>query len=167
MTAGGDGYRLAICNGSLSSSDNMLQPRLNEGSVITVTACCAWQPAFLPRCCGFRARGSQLQVFFLESVKKTAGEEVESSRFFLQRLLKLEVLEVTEKSPVNKTNSVALLFVSWIVLQGGCDRGRDFDGFARACSQRILLPRRGVGRGSATARAAIVRENAPASVSAL
>ena len=39
-------------------------------------------------------------------MKKTAGEEVESSRFFLQRLLKLEVLEVTEKSPVNKTNSV-------------------------------------------------------------
>ena len=47
MTAAGDGYRLAICNGSLSSSDSMLQPRLNEGSVITVTACCAWKPAFL------------------------------------------------------------------------------------------------------------------------
>ena len=73
ITAGGDGYRLATCNGSLSSSDSILQPRLNEGSVITVTACCAWQPAFLQRCCGFRPRASQLQVFFFGISEEDSG----------------------------------------------------------------------------------------------
>ena len=73
MTAAGDGDRLAICNGSLSSSNSMLQPRLNEGSVITVTACCAWQPAFLQRCCGFRPRASQLQVFFFGISEEDSG----------------------------------------------------------------------------------------------
>ena len=68
MTAGGDADRLAVCNGSLSSSGSTLQQRLNERSVMTVTARCAWQPAFpfLQRCCGCRPRGPQLAFFFLE-----------------------------------------------------------------------------------------------------
>ena len=92
LTAGGGADRLAVCNGSLSSSDSTLQPRLNERSVITVTARCAWQPAFLflQRCCGFRPRGPQLAVFFLESVKKAAGEEVERSGFLLRDCLNLK-----------------------------------------------------------------------------
>ena len=63
MTAGGDADRLAVCNVWFA-----FEQRLNERSVMTVTARCAWQPAFpfLQRCCGCRPRGPQLAVFFLE-----------------------------------------------------------------------------------------------------
>ncbi len=100
MTAGGGGDRLAVCNCSLSSSFSILPTRLNERSVMTVTARCTWQPAELLRMS--TTRRTTCGLLFGISGEGSGGGGGEE-RIPFARLLSLEVLEVTVESSVNKT----------------------------------------------------------------